>query len=182
MKHFGKQELVGCALLICWAMIVVFTTILFVTMAETSYATTSSLQAPEPVVEEPAVTEREIVTVEYTPPYTEDEIDLIALVCMGEAEGESELGKRLVIDTILNRAESNYFPDTVEEVVYQSGQFECMWNGRIDRCDITDEVRELVISEMRSKENSDVLFFRAGYYHDFGTPVLSEGNHYFSTN
>lgn len=32
-------------------------------------------------------------------PLTQEEIDLIALVTMGEAEGETELGKRLVIDT-----------------------------------------------------------------------------------
>ena len=36
---------------------------------------------------------------------SDEEIRLIALVTMAEAEGEPELGKRLVIDTILNRVD-----------------------------------------------------------------------------
>ena len=34
---------------------------------------------------------------------SEEDISLIALITMAEAEGECEEGKRLVIDTILNR-------------------------------------------------------------------------------
>lgn len=50
---------------------------------------------------------------------TQEEIELIALVTMAEAEGECEYGQRLVIDTILNRVDDPHFPDTVHEVVYQ---------------------------------------------------------------
>lgn len=59
-----------------------------------------------------------------------EDIELIALVTMAEAEGECEEGKRLVIDTILNRVDSVYFPDNVHDVVYQKHQFSSMWNGR----------------------------------------------------
>lgn len=72
---------------------------------------------------------------------SEEDIDLIALVTMAEAEGESEYGKRLVIDTILNRVDSEYYPNTVFEVVYQPDQFSSIWNGRADRCYVTDEIR-----------------------------------------
>ena len=48
-----------------------------------------------------------------------EEIELIALVTMAEAEGEPEEGKRLVIDTILNRVDFGEFPSTVTEVIYQ---------------------------------------------------------------
>lgn len=41
--------------------------------------------------------------------YTREEIELMAIVTMAEAEGESEYGKRLVIDTILNRVEQDGF-------------------------------------------------------------------------
>lgn len=60
---------------------------------------------------------------------SDDDIELIALVTMAEAEGECEEGKRLVIDTILNRVNSDSFPNTVYEVVYQPSQFSSMWNG-----------------------------------------------------
>ena len=39
----------------------------------------------------------------------QEDIELIALVTMAEAEGECKEGKRLVIDTILNRVDSVYF-------------------------------------------------------------------------
>ncbi len=81
-------------------------------------------------------------------PLTQEEIDLIALVTMGEAEGETELGKRLVIDTILNRIDHTSFPDTVYDVVYQPNQFSVMWNSRIDRCYVMPEIVELVKEEL----------------------------------
>ena len=76
---------------------------------------------------------------------SDNDIDLIALVTMAEAEGESELGKRLVIDTILNRFESDLFPDSIEDVIYQKNQFTSMWNGRIEKCYIDDTIRQLVV-------------------------------------
>lgn len=111
---------------------------------------------------------------------TDEEINLIALVTMAEAEGESEYGKRLVIDTILNRVESSKFPNTVHKVIYQKSQFSSMWNGRVDKCFVMDSIRELVIEEAQSKANSEVLFFTAGKYGKYGTPMFVEGNHYFS--
>lgn len=40
---------------------------------------------------------------------SKEDVELIALVTMAEAEGECEEGKRLVIDTILNRVDSEHF-------------------------------------------------------------------------
>ena len=111
---------------------------------------------------------------------SDEEIRLIALVTMAESEGEPELGKRLVIDTILNRVESNRFPNTVHGVVYQPDQFTSVWNGRSDRCTVRDDICKLVIEEAASRTNKDVIFFRTDYYHPYGTPMFSIGSHYFS--
>ena len=110
-----------------------------------------------------------------------DDIDLIALVTMAEAEGESEDGKRLVIDTILNRVEHAHYPDKVSEVVYQPNQFTSMWNGRVERCSITDEIRELVKEELQERKDHEVIFFTAGEYGRYGAPMFQVGNHYFSS-
>ena len=112
---------------------------------------------------------------------SEDDIQLIAWVTMAEAEGEPVEGKRLVIDTLLNRIEDDGFPNSAHGVVYQKGQFEAMWNGRSDRCNATDEILQMVREEMVNRTDSRVLWFRSGHYHTFGTPVRSVGNHYFST-
>lgn len=114
-------------------------------------------------------------------PLTEDEIDLVALVTMAEAEGEPEEAKRLVIDVILNRLDSPRFPDTIKGVVYAKNQFEVMVNGRIERCYVRDDIRELVIEELQNRTNPNIHYFRADHYHGFGVPVVRVGNCWFST-
>ena len=112
---------------------------------------------------------------------SQDEIELVALVTMAEAEGESEEGKRLVIDTILNRVDANHLgDDTVREVIYHKGQFSSMWNGRVDRCYVDEDICQLVREELDSRTNSDVMYFHARDYGKYGTPLFSVGNHYFS--
>lgn len=110
-----------------------------------------------------------------------EDIELIALVTMAEAEGESEYGKRLVIDTVLNRMDSVHYPDTAYEVIYQPSQFSSMWNGRVDRCYVMDEICQLVEEELQERKNYEVIFFTAGGYGKYGTPMFQEGNHYFSS-
>lgn len=154
------------------------------TPALTSEAPAKSVSSVPVTVIEPVkvyAAEPEVVT-EIEPQYslTDEEIDLIALITMAEAEGESEEGKRLVIDTILNRVDSIYFPDTIEDVIYQKNAFEAMWNGRVDKCYVMDDIRNLVIEELESRTNYDVVFFTAGRYSIYGVPMIQEGNHYFS--
>ena len=89
--------------------------------------------------------------------------------------------KRLVIDTILNRIESNSFPNTVYDVIYQPHQFSSMWNGRVDRCYVDEYICQLVKEELESRQNYEVIFFMAGRYSDYGMPLLQVENHYFSS-
>lgn len=114
---------------------------------------------------------------------TDEEIDLITLVTMAEAEGECEEGQRLVIDTILNRVDSElrYFPDTVYDVVYQKNAFSSMHNGRVKRCYVKEEIRQLVIEELQERTNYEVMYFHAKKYGKYGTPMFAVGNHYFSS-
>lgn len=112
---------------------------------------------------------------------SKEDLELIALITMAEAEGESEHGKRLVISTILNRVDSEYFPDTVKGVIYQPNAFTSVWNGRVDRCEVLPDICRLVEDEINSRTNGDVVFFSAGDYSNYGVPMFSEGNHYFSS-
>lgn len=122
-----------------------------------------------------------IKTMERKCPYTDEEIELIALVTLAEAEGECEEGKRLVIDTILNRVDSSYFPNTVSEVIYQKNQFSSMWDGRCERVTVSNDICELVREEINSRYNADVIFFTANDYGNYGIPMFQVGNHYFSS-
>ena len=135
------------------------------------------ISADYEVQEEPVVIEEPVI--EYS--LTEEEINLIALVTMAEAEGEPEEGKRLVIDTILNRVDGKYWPDTVHDVIYQPHQFTSMWNGRVDRCYVKDDIVELVKEELTSRYNSECVLFRTTRYSDYGVPMFQVGHHYFSS-
>lgn len=112
--------------------------------------------------------------------FTNEEVNLLAIITMAEAEGESELGKRLVIDTVLNRVDSPHFPNTVRGVIYQKGHFSPIDDGRFEQCYVTDEIRSLVIEELESRTRSDVIYFRTKKYAKWGTPLFKEGAHYFS--
>ena len=50
--------------------------------------------------------------------------EILLKIAMAEAEGEGTEGKALVMKVVLNRVASKEFPDSVEGVVFQPGQFE----------------------------------------------------------
>lgn len=138
-------------------------------------------EAPEKEIEEEMLEIKKQLILDSIVPATEEEIDLIALVCLGEAEGESELGKRLVIDTILNRVDSERWPNDISDVCWQRGQYCCLHNGRCGsklKARITDYIRSLVIEEMNNRTNNEVIYFNGAGFN--GSPVLKEGGHYFS--
>lgn len=158
---------------------------IFVLVILTVMLTVLAFKKPEPVTTVSSVenkTNSAAVEVTDNPvSFTDAEIDLIALVTMAEAEGESSYGKRLVIDVILNRVDSPYFPDTVEEVIYQRNQFESVWNRRIDRCYVNAHIRTLVLEECIDRADDEIVFFRTERYSIYGEPAFRYENHYFST-
>lgn len=118
---------------------------------------------------------------EIVPDISKEEIELLALLTMAEAEGEPDEGKRLVIDTVLNRVDSPHFPDTIYDVIYQKNQFSSVWNGRLDRCYVDEDILQLVTEELESRTNSEVIYFRTQRYSEYGKALFQVGNHYFSS-
>ena len=108
-----------------------------------------------------------------------DSMDFLALCVMAEAEGESERGKRLVIDAVLNRVAHPDFPDSIIEVISAPNAFTSYSDGRMDRVEPTQEVYRLIIEELMKQTNYDVLWFTAGEWPKYGTRLFQEGNHYF---
>ena len=51
---------------------------------------------------------------------------LLAKLIRAEAEGESYRGQVAVGAVVMNRVKSPIFPNTIREVIYQSGQFSCL--------------------------------------------------------
>ena len=112
---------------------------------------------------------------------TEQEITKIERVVMSEARGESCEGQEAVATVILNRWQSDMFPDTIDAVLDQSGQFADPYDGEIS-ISVHLAVKNAIIYYNTYCQDlpSQILYFRSHHYHDFGVPYCSIGNLYFS--
>lgn len=100
---------------------------------------------------------------------SEEDKYLLAKIAMAEAEGESLEAKVMVIFVVLNRVESNepYFPDTVEDVIFQklngAYQFTPVGDGRWDRVEPNTECWEAVdiVNSTENDISQGALYFEA---------------------
>lgn len=114
---------------------------------------------------------------------TQQEFDLLLSIVSAEARGEPYEGQVAVVDVILNRVDCEWYPDTLEGVIKQSGQFESYWAGHYKTAPITESVVKAVLYALENKTMPhNVLFFRSNHYHKWGTPYTQIGGHYFSTS
>ncbi len=108
------------------------------------------------------------------------QIDLLCRCVEAESGNQSLLGKRLVCDVILNRVASEAFPDGIEDVINQPGQFGVVANGSINTVVPSEETIAAVMTELNERIDTEVLYFQTGGYSKFGTPFDKVGDHYFS--
>lgn len=89
------------------------------------------------------------------------EMEVLAQLVEAEAGNQSFEGKCLVVDVILNRVESDQFPDTISEVIFQDGQFSVVRNGAFDEAawNMKDSDFAAVACEVELHSNKDVLYF-----------------------
>lgn len=73
----------------------------------------------------------DISTSESVQSWNNKDSEILLKIAMAEAEGEGTEGKALVMKVVLNRVASKEFPDSIEGVAFQTGQFEpVLDNGR----------------------------------------------------
>lgn len=138
-----------------------------------------------------ATSEPEMVTVdmlEETPDELEaelwtDSLEYLACCVEAEAGNQSELGKRLVCDTVLNRFDSDKY-ETLYDVINEEHngvyQYAVVEDGRIFEVTPAEDTYRIVAEEIENRTNTEVLYFRTKRYHTFGTPLFKEDRHYFS--
>ena len=109
------------------------------------------------------------------------ELELLAACVEAEAGNQSLLGKRLVVDVILNRSEDPDFPNSVTEVIKQDGQFAVVQSGSIQVVNPSEDTWNAVYAELTGlRANENVLWFRTERYSKYGEPLACVGDHYFS--
>ena len=106
------------------------------------------------IPEEPEVTART---------FSQEEEELLLQIAMAEAEGEPTEGKAMVMMVVLNRTNSDDFPDSIGEVIFQDGQFAVMEeNGRFyTTVPNEDCYRALELVESGWDESNGALYFES---------------------
>lgn len=96
------------------------------------------------------------------PKYSEDEIYELAKIVMAEAEGESLKCKEYVAQTILNRVNSNKFPNTIHGVIFDGHQFSPTFDGRWEKVEPNQECYDAVNTVLNAEEPlTNALYFEA---------------------
>ena len=111
---------------------------------------------------------------------TDNEKYLIYQITYLEAGNQSMEGQRAVIEVILNRVLSDKYPDTVEGVLSQSGQF-VTWKNRNAKShnEEQEEALELVFTE-QPVLTLDYMMFSMGQF-SWGRNYVNIGDHWFGT-
>ncbi|WP_413028727.1 cell wall hydrolase [Priestia aryabhattai] len=110
---------------------------------------------------------------------------LMARLVQAEASGEPYAGKVAVATVILNRVQSPDFPNTVREVIYQSGQFTPVSNGEINKPADADSIRAVNDAITYQPNSKGALFFynpktATNQWNATREVVVTIGNHVFS--
>lgn len=114
-----------------------------------------------------------------------EESYMLMKIAMAEAEGESVEGKALVMLVVLNRVWSDGFPDTIEEVIFEPGQFSPVREGgRYFTTEPNDECYEALEMVMKGwDESHGALYFEScenSSWHSENLEFLFQvGNHKF---
>lgn len=84
------------------------------------------------IIVEPAPGVEELELVAEYDSYEADREIMAHLLC-GECQSGSRELQEAVGSVVLNRVASDDFPDTIEGVVFQKGQYACTWDGNYNR-------------------------------------------------
>lgn len=110
-----------------------------------------------------------------------DSLELLAICVEAEAGNQGLLGKRLVVDVILNRVDSDIFPDDIVSVITQENQFSTYTDGGMEKViDPSEETYEAVRMELEQRISYKIVFFSSEGYSKYGIDAFKYKDHYFS--
>lgn len=117
------------------------------------------------------VVDYSLIDPKYVYHLTEEEREVLCRIVEAEAGSEDEDGRLLVANVVLNRVNSDKFPDTVTEVVFQRergvSQFSPAYSGRYDRVTVSEKTAAAVERALMGEDISQgALYFAARKYAD----------------
>lgn len=111
------------------------------------------------------------------------DMELVAQLVEAEAGNQTFEGKCLVVDVILNRLEDPDYPNNVEDIIFQEGQFSVTTNGAWEKAawNMKDSDFAAVAVEYELHSNKEVLYFN-NCRNVSGTGIpFKVGDHWFNS-
>lgn len=105
---------------------------------------------------------REAELKKYAVQVSQEDKQVLQRIVEAEATGQSVEGKLLVANVILNRVKSSTFPNTVQKVVFQKGQFSPISDGRYYSVSVSQTTVDAVERALKGEDRSyGALYFMA---------------------
>lgn len=96
--------------------------------------------------------------------FTDEESQMLLKLAMAEAENQGVIGKALVIRVVKNRVDSEAFPNSIADVIYEPKQFSPVWDGRYDEAVPDAECYEALEWVLNYWDGTNgALYFEADY-------------------
>lgn len=116
--------------------------------------------------------------------WSSDDAYLLTKIAMAEAENQDTEGKALVMLVVLNRAWSEEFPDSIEDVIFQPKQFSPVSNGRWERVEPDQDCwKALSMIEKGWDKSKGALYFESEsasrWHRDNLSFLFKHGDHMF---
>lgn len=96
---------------------------------------------------------------QYTYEITDEEKEILERIVEAEAEGQSIEARENVCSNILARVESQTFPNTIKEVVFQKSQYSSTTNGRYDELKTSKKTKKAVDNVLKDGLTHDCLYY-----------------------
>ncbi|MFN2362958.1 MAG: cell wall hydrolase [Halarsenatibacteraceae bacterium] len=114
------------------------------------------------------------------------ELEMLVRIISGEARGESLEGQIAVAAVVINRVLSDDFPDTIEEVIFQEGQFIAIDDGYYDM-EPTERSYKAALRALEGEDPSNGAYYfynplkaRTLYWLSGREKTAEIGNHVFA--
>jgi N-acetylmuramoyl-L-alanine amidase len=113
------------------------------------------------------------------------ELDLLARLVHAEAKGEPFEGKVAVASVVINRVDHHQFPNSIEKVIKQDGQFQPVDNGAIkEPAEKIDKKAVKTALALEDQGDGSLFFYNPeiaeNHWQKTRTVTKKIGNHHFS--
>lgn len=192
MRRHHRRLRLGLAVLILVSILVIFTAIVLLIDTELShgavvdrsdwYGDCQTLIVDPPPMELTTEAETLPISEEKDDPETARLKHMLAQLVQAEAGNQPLTGMRFVVDVVLNRVDDERFPNTIDGVIYQKGQFSVIRNGAFDRAAnyISEDAYRAVELEWNERLDYGVMYFSSTKDPVNGKRAFKYYDHWFS--